>query len=95
MKNLTVIAKIKVKPECMELVKKEIGKILEPVRKEEGCLQYDLHQDNADPSLLFFYENWESEELLQKHLVNANLVSYRKATEGCIESVTLNKMTLI
>ena len=36
-------------------------------RKEEGCLAYDLFQDEKDSSILAVIEEWESKEALEKH----------------------------
>ncbi len=68
---------------------------VEPTRKEEGCIQYDLHQDNDNPELFLFYENCESRELWQVHMQNENLAAYMKATEGHVENFTVNAMSLI
>ncbi len=95
MKNLTIVARIVAKKESVELVHEELMKLIEPTRKEEGCLQYDLHRDNNDLSVFVFYENWTSRELWQKHMNNDHLAAYSKATEGAVESFILNEMTLI
>ena len=53
-RQLPIIVKFEVKQEKIEFVKSELIKILEPTRVEEGCLQYDLHQD-ADDESIFIY----------------------------------------
>jgi len=52
-----------------------------------------LHQDNENPEIFVFYENWESRELWQKHMNNAHLAEYMRATKGAVSSFTLNEMT--
>ena len=64
-------------------------------RAKEGCISYDLHQDNENPNLFLFFENWESRELLEKHLKTKHIQAYIKATEGAIEEFILNEMTHI
>ena len=59
-RQLPIIVKFEVKQEKIEFVKSELIKILEPTRVEEGCLQYDLHQDADDESIFMFYEIWET-----------------------------------
>lgn len=93
--QLTVIARILAKPEKKEFVKNELHKLIGPTRKEEGCINYDLHQDNENENLFLFYENWVSRELWQKHINSSHISDYRKATEGAIEEFTLYEMTLI
>ncbi len=46
MANLTIVANIKAKADKIELVKRELEKLIGITRLEEGCVQYDLHQDN-------------------------------------------------
>ena len=93
--KLTIIAKILAKPEKRELIKTELLKLIAVTRAEEGCIDYDLHQDNENENLFLFYENWESRALWQKHMGNAHLAKYSKATEGAIAEFTLNEMTQI
>ena len=47
----------------IEFVKSELLKILEPTRKEDGCIQYELHQDIENPSIFMFYEIWKTNEM--------------------------------
>jgi quinol monooxygenase YgiN len=77
------------------LVKAELLKLIDVTRAEEGCINYDLHQDNENPAHFTFYENWESRELWQQHMGNEHLVEYMKATEGAVDVFTLNEMSYI
>ncbi|WAA08880.1 antibiotic biosynthesis monooxygenase [Fervidibacillus albus] len=79
----------------MEFVKSELLKLIEQTRKEEGCLQYDLHQDNTNPAIFVFDEKWQNRDLWQQHMKNEHLKAYSKATEGTIESFTVNEMSLL
>ncbi|MBT8363058.1 MAG: antibiotic biosynthesis monooxygenase [Deltaproteobacteria bacterium] len=92
-KKLTIVARIEANSDKIEWVKAELLKLIEPTLKEAGCIQYDLHQDNENPAVFLFYENWESRELWQEHMNNAHLAEYMKATEGAVASFTLNEMT--
>lgn len=65
MSKLTIVANITAKAGKEELVKSELIKLIAITRKEEGCINYDLHQDNQNPAHFMFYENWESRELWQ------------------------------
>lgn len=95
MPKLTIVANIRARPDKTGLVKKELEKLIDITRSEEGCLQYDLHQDNEDPAHFMFYENWESRELWQTHMNARHLKDYMAATEGAVEDFTLNEMTHI
>jgi len=95
MSKLTIIANVQAKSEKIDLVKAELLKLIDITRAENGCLQYDLHQDNENPAHFLFYENWESRELWQTHMNNQHLKDYMVATEGAVEEFTLTEMTHI
>ncbi len=95
MSQLTIVANIKANADQIDLVKAELVKLIEVTRKEKGCINYDLHQDNENPAHFMFYENWESRELWQSHMANENLAQYMAATEGSVAEFTLNEMTVI
>lgn len=93
--KLTIVARILAKANKRELVKKELLKLIAPTRAEEGCINYDLHQDNENPNLFIFHENWKSQGLLQKHMASTHIAEYIKATEGAVEEFILHEMTQI
>jgi quinol monooxygenase YgiN len=96
MSQVTVVARIKAKPEAAGKVREELVKLLEPTRGQDpGCINYDLHQDNSDPALFMFLENWVSDELLDRHLETEHLDAFRKATEGLLEELEVNRLTKI
>lgn len=92
-KILTIVARIEAKNGNAEFVKEAMLKLLEPTRKEVGCIQYDLHQDNENPNVFVFHEQWESEAHLQDHLNIAHIAEYVKTVDGVIDSFVLNRMT--
>ena len=95
MTQLTIVAKIEAKASDIDLVKTELLKLIEITRSEQGCINYDLHQDNDNPAQFIFYENWKTRELWQAHMANGHLKAYMTATEGKVETFTLNEITNI
>ena len=95
MAKLTIVANIKAKEDKIDLVKAELLKLIDITRAEEGCLNYDLHQDNENSAHFLFYENWESRELWQSHMDNQHLKDYMAATDSAVEEFILNEMTQI
>ncbi|MCZ4279687.1 putative quinol monooxygenase [Kiloniella laminariae] len=95
MSDLTIIANIQVKRDKLDLVKAELQKLIPITRAEKGCLQYDLHQDNDDPCHFVFVENWTSRALWQDHMQAPHLAAFIAATEGTIENMIINEMTLV
>ena len=60
-------AMVKAKPGQEDVVKQALLSLVEPTRKEPGCLCYNLHQSKADPTQFMFYEQWASKEDLSAH----------------------------
>ncbi|MDC3332612.1 antibiotic biosynthesis monooxygenase [bacterium] len=94
-KVLTIIARIEANPGKVDLVKTALIKLIEPTRQEQGCLQYDLHQDNENPNVFMFYENWQSRTLWQTHMNNDHLKAYMDETNGAVDSFVLNELSQI
>ncbi|WP_394202960.1 putative quinol monooxygenase [Shewanella waksmanii] len=95
MSQLTIVANIIAHDDHIELVKAELIKLIKPTRTEEGCINYDLHQDEQNPAHFVFYENWQSRALWRQHMENDHLKAYLQATEGAVASFTVNEMTVI
>ena len=95
MSKITVVAKIVAKKETVESVRSELLKLVAPTRKENGCLNYFLHQDNDDPAVFIFYENWENEACLAKHMESDHFKNYVSAVDGLLDGKFVNIMTLI
>ena len=90
---LTIVANIHANADQIDLVKGELEKLIPITLAEEGCIQYDLHQDNENPAHFMFYENWESREIWQAHMNAPHLAAYIKATDGAVAEFTVNEMS--
>jgi len=90
---ITVIARIKAKADAVELVKDETLKLVNSTLKADGCIRYDLHQDNEDPACFFFYENWLNENAVQAHLKSDHMRTYLANTKNRIAEFSANKLT--
>lgn len=95
MSKLTVVAKVTAKRDYVETVKSELLKLIEPTRKEHGCIEYNLHQDNEYPEIFVFYETWESLACLERHMNSEHFRSYVNAAGSLIEEKVVYKMARI
>ncbi len=83
---LTIIARPTVDPERIDEIKQAMLDLVEDTLKEEGCIRYELHQDNNQPNKLTFVETWENRELWQKHMEGAAIKKfYDRIPEGIID----------
>jgi quinol monooxygenase YgiN len=76
---LTVVAEMQAKPGKEEELRRAVLSIVEPTRKEDGCVQYDLHVHTSDPGRFVFYENWTSPSHLDRHAVSSHIQAFRAA----------------
>lgn len=95
MSTVTVVAKVIAKYNSIESVKAELLKMIAPTREEEGCIEYRLHQDNDDPAVFVFYENWKSLTCLEQHMNSQHFQDYVAAVGDLIADKIVHKMTEI
>jgi quinol monooxygenase YgiN len=82
---LTVIANIKARNDAADKVRARLSKLVEPTRREKGCVEYTLYQDNDNPSVFIFYENWESQTDLDAHMKSPHFKECFAAIEGLFD----------
>jgi quinol monooxygenase YgiN len=95
MAKITVVARIVAKKGAVESVRCELLKLVAPTRGEDGCIEYRLHQDREDPAVFIFYENWESEACLTRHMESVHFIAYVCAVDGLLAEKTVHRMTMI
>lgn len=59
--------------------------LVEASRKEEGCIKYELYQDEEDPRVLAVMEEWESKEALNKHMKTEHFIKLVPMIGGLTE----------
>jgi quinol monooxygenase YgiN len=65
--NIVLIARLKVKADKIEQAKAAALAIVEPSRKEAGCLNYDIHQSIEDETMFFWHETWVNKAAVDEH----------------------------
>jgi len=95
MAELTVVATVVAKRECIDEVRRELLGLVPPTRDEAGCISYTLHQDNDDPAVFIFHETWESEEALARHMGTPHFAAYLAAVAGKIADKVVHRMSRI
>lgn len=95
MSRVTVVAKVVAREGAVASLKAELLKLIPPTRREEGCLEYRLHQETGDPAVFLFYENWQSMACLQQHMASAHFTNYIAAVDGMVAEKTVQTLTEI
>ena len=92
--NITAI--VKSKPEHLQETKSILTELASNSKKEQACIQYDLHQDKENENIFVFHEIWESEEGLVLHETQPHFVKFiSQAPELLAEPVLVYKTNKI
>lgn len=69
-----VIARLISKPDTIEQTLEVLLSIIGPTRAEDGCILYELFQNNSDPTDFTFVEEWTNDAALDAHLESPHLI---------------------
>lgn len=83
--NIYLSAIIHIKENAMMEAIELLKKLVTETRKEKGCIQYDLFEDNRNKGVFFIHENWESYEHLQHHQVADHMMKFRESVAPLLE----------
>ena len=92
---LTIIAMPTVDPHRLEQLKAAMLELVQRTLKEEGCIRYELHQNNEESNRFIFVETWESRELWQKHMNGAAIKEFNQKIAGGITGFELHELSQI
>jgi len=94
--RLTVIAQFVAKPGMETALAQALGALVAPSRSEAGCINYDLHQDNADPARFLLYENWVSSAALEEHFTMLYLRQFLEDSAALLlEPFTMMRLRML
>lgn len=95
---IVVLATIELNPGKRNDFLAEFKKIVEPVRAEEGCIEYFPATDHstnlpaqgpAREDIVVVIEKWESIEALEAHLIAPHMMAYRPKVKDFVKRVSL------
>jgi quinol monooxygenase YgiN len=72
-KSIWVIAHLTARPDRIDEVRRALTGLIGATRAEDGCIRYELTQNNSDPADFTFVEEWIDDESLDKHLESAHI----------------------
>jgi quinol monooxygenase YgiN len=68
------------------LLEAELRALISPTRKEEGCLQYDLHRCADQPGTFLFHEVWETREHHTAHTRTPHYLRWNARKDALLAS---------
>ena len=79
--RLIVVAEVGAKAGKEDELRRALLALIEPTRREEGCVQYDLHVSTEEAGRFVFFEIWVSKEALDRHMQTAHFRKFVAAVE--------------
>ncbi len=87
MSSLRVVARIKAKSDKVGEVRDLLCGLIEPTRKESGCVSYELLQNREDPTDFTFVEEWESDAAFESHAASDHIKAIGPKLQPVVEDV--------
>jgi quinol monooxygenase YgiN len=79
-----VTAEVQAKAEFADEVRRQCLALVEPSRREPGCLSYELFQSTHNLNLFIFFECWQTREDLERHLESPHALGFDEKTIGML-----------
>lgn len=93
--SITINAILKAKPGKEASLREELVKVVQASRKEEGCINYTLHESTEERQTFVFYETWRDEDALKSHIESEHYSNYRKNIESLIQQREVYRLNVI
>lgn len=71
--SIRIIARFTARPDSIDAMRTLLLGMLEPTRKEAGCVSYELLNNSADPTDFTFVEEWASQAAIDAHMQTPHL----------------------
>lgn len=97
MDNFTILVIYKAKYDgAREKYVKELTEkgVLDAIRAENGCLNYEYYYSNEDKCVLALYEKWESAEHQRVHMTQPHMALAMEIKSKYIESAELKQIDI-
>ena len=81
----SMIVEFTAAPGKQDELRRELLKLVAPTRAEEGCIKYDLHQDESNSNLFVFFEIWSSKAQHAAHDESTHVAHIRSVLPSLLE----------
>ena len=93
---LRVVARVVARPGKVEELRALLQGLVEPTRREPGCVTYELLQNMTEPTDFTFVEEWRSEEELDVHLQSPHVRQARsRLPELAVADPDIRRYTVV
>lgn len=70
---------MRVRPDRVAAFRESLRALIAPSRAEAGCISYDAHQDETDPTLFVMWECWRNMAALEIHAASPHFLAFEAA----------------
>jgi quinol monooxygenase YgiN len=88
--NILCVATFTAKKGNAEKLRFALRALIEPTRKEEGCISYVLYEGIENPNLFTMIEKFTDRKSFDFHSQQPYLVNFKESAGELIESVSVN-----
>jgi quinol monooxygenase YgiN len=82
--SLRVIAHVRAKTEHVAQVREILSLLVDPTRRESGCVSYELLQNSSDPGDFVFVEKWATPAAEQAHFETPHVLTALQQLSGLL-----------
>jgi len=83
---VTLVVTLRAKEGQHILLEAELRALIGPTRKEQGCLQYDLHRCADQPGTFLFHEVWETRDHHTAHTRTPHYLRWNARKDALLAS---------
>jgi quinol monooxygenase YgiN len=76
MSEFFIVVSVYAKEGREEELRAALKAVVEPSRRDEGSLRYEMFEDRGDPRRFIFFEHWATPEAQQKHHTQSDHIRY-------------------
>ena len=88
-----IIALLSVRKEETEKLEALLKPLLEASRRDAGCLGYDCRADVLNPGTWLFFEKWQDDASLEKHMAAAHFKAFEQGVAPLLTApLTIHKV---
>jgi quinol monooxygenase YgiN len=85
MSEVSCVAISVAKPGYAEQLREALESLIDPVRKEAGVIQYEMHRDRNEPRRFVFIERWADEASFAAHVQAPHIKAYLQKVTDWLE----------
>lgn len=95
MEHIAITAILKAKTGNEDQLFDAMQRAVHPSQSEQGCVKYQLHKSLDEEGVFVFYEIWQDEESLMKHIESDHYKVYRQQSEQFVESRNVYRLKML